>query len=126
MGDRANVLAIVEGPEGPQGIYLYTHSSGYRWPEALRQALEIGKGRWGDDQYLMRILISQMFMEIHDWEIGGGVSLVIGDNSYPIITADLINQTVTIEGGPTLSFADYVKQDRADYPGDTVDEDLDD
>lgn len=124
MGDRANIY-LVDG-DADHGIYLYTHWDGSRWPEALRKALAFGKGRWGDPQYLGRIIASQVFSDIHDQGIGGGLSTVMGDNDNPVIVVDLDQSTVSFapEGGEgargrwqhTVSFADFVAQKRADYP----------
>ncbi len=127
MGDRANIYLEMPGNDGaPSGVYLYTHYSGYEWPERLREALEFGRGRWDDDQYLARIITSRVFADLVDDEVGGGLSLRIGDNEYAIIVADLINRQVSFvdpgqERNPDkryghLSFNDYVKQERAEYP----------
>lgn len=46
MSDRANIYLEMPGTDGESsGIYLYTHYSGYAWPEALREALTFGRGR---------------------------------------------------------------------------------
>ena len=130
MGDRANIYltndTYGENIDHAHGIYLYTHWSGYEWPEELRKALAFGRGRWSDPSYLTRIIADQMFKDIRDQETGGGISLSIGDNSYPIVCVDLRNQRVGFakegqEGTFKLwknvqSFADYVAEDAADYP----------
>lgn len=132
MGDRANIYLEMPGKDGePDGIYLYTHYYGHEWPEMLRQALEFGRGQWTDDQYLARIVTSRVFADLVDSEVGGGVSLRIGDNGYPIIVCDLIRREVSFaaEGGERdprarrghMSFADYVRQDRAEYPPESSD-----
>lgn len=127
MGDRANVYMEMPGPDGePQGIYLYTHWSGSRWPDTLREALEFGRGRWTDDQYLARIITSRMFSDLVNDEVGGGLSLQIGDNEHQIIVCDLINQEVSFAREDSernretryghKSFADYIKLSPATYP----------
>lgn len=129
MGDRANIyLQTPSNDEKPAGIYLYTHWSGYRWPEALREALVFGKSHWNDPEYLGRIIASQVFSDIHNETTGGGLSLRIGDNSYPIIVCDIEAQEVSFaEAGSEaddslrkhhISFTEYVDQERADYPSD--------
>lgn len=125
MGDRANIY-LVDTPDPSHGIYLYTHWSGSGWPDELRKALERAKPRWGDDSYAARIIVSSVFANIHSDETGGGISTVIGDNSYPIIVVDLVSRMVSfaqegLEGDRnewtnTVSFADYVAQDVAHYP----------
>lgn len=127
MGDRANIYLEMPGKgEQPDGIYLYTHGHGYGWPEQLREALEFGRGRWDDDQYLARIIASRVFADLVNDETGGGISLRLCDNEHPIIVVDLINQTVSFaeEDAETdsnqrysvLPFGDYVNQGRAGYP----------
>jgi hypothetical protein len=125
MGDRANIY-LVDTDDPTHGIYLYTHHSGYKWPEQLRLALLAGRGRFGDDQYLARIIVSNVFKDIHDQETGGGLSTVIGDNGYPITIVDLPNRTVSwaTEGGEgdrtawygTITFWDFTDQTSANYP----------
>ncbi len=127
MGDRANIyMELPVTREQKQGVYLYTHWSGCEWPEELRQALEFGRDRWGDDQYLARILVSRIFRHNVDDTTGGGLSLMLCDNEYPIIVADLVTQTVSFaregaEHDPEqryghMSFATYVAQAEAKYP----------
>ena len=93
MGDRANVY-VIDSEDAGNGIYLYTHWSGYKWPEALRQALDFGRGRWGDESYLTRIVISPMFSDLVNSETGGGVRTRMCDNSYPILVLDHSTRTV--------------------------------
>lgn len=128
MGDRANIY-LVDTPDASHGIYLYTHGDGAEWPEELRKALVKAKGRWNDEMYASRIIVSNVFSDIHDSETGGGIGTQIGDNSYPVIVVDLLANTVsfTREGdegdraswGNHSSFADYVAQDTATYPSAT-------
>jgi hypothetical protein len=129
VGDRANIFLVDrrhdEKTDLVSGIYLYTHWSGYNWPEALREALLEGKGRWGDEAYLARIITSHVFADIHGSETGGGISTVLGDNSYPITVCDLVLSEVSFadEGSErdptrwrsTKSFTDYTAQDKAEY-----------
>lgn len=133
MGDRANIYLEMPGKDGePDGIYLYTHYYGHKWPEMLRQALEFGRGRWTDDQYLARIITSQVFSDIQNDETGGGLSLRIGDNEHLVTVCDLIGREVSFatEGGERdawarrghMPFADYVSQSRADYPPESSDD----
>lgn len=127
MGDRANIYLEMPGKnDEPDGIYLYTHWSGYAWPERLREALIFGRGRWNDDQYLARIITSRVFADLANDVTGGGVSLRLCDNGYPIIICDLLKQEVSFaeegeERDPAhrrghTSFEEYVEQDQADYP----------
>lgn len=128
MGNRANIY-VADQTEDPltkerAGIFLYTHWNGSEWPERLRRALAAGRGRWGDPQYLTRILIREVFAEL-DGDTGGGVSTEIGDGNGVAIVCDVVNDAVYFAGDvpadPTtwhgrMTFEEYVAQDRADYP----------
>jgi hypothetical protein len=130
MGDRANIYLTNsryrKANDTKHGIYLYTHWSGYSWPDRLRRALEFGRNRWDDPQYLQKIIMDQVFKKERDEETGAGVSLDIGDNQYPIIVVDVNGKTVSFadEGHETdraawyttMTFAEYVAQSRANYP----------
>lgn len=98
MGDRANVFVVNEWWEdnNPKhvGVYLYTHWEGSVLPITLRKALQRGKPRWADMQYLTRIIFDTMTEGKQGEETGFGISAVIGDNSYPILVVDCVNRTV--------------------------------
>lgn len=108
------------------GIYLYTHWQGHEWPERLRAALEVGKDRWGDNSYLLRIIVSQLFRELADSTTGGGIEFSLCSPDYPVIVLDMGDQTVhfaapgeeaaNVRGYGRTSFDDYIQQDYAGYP----------
>jgi hypothetical protein len=132
MGDRGNVFIVQDSDYNrintfdKQGIYLYTHWSGSEWPALLAHALKVGKPRWGDDSYLTRIIIDQMFKNIRDDETGGGVSLQITDNEHLITICDMSNFVVAFAhpGGEHFpnqwfahhSFATFISLEDPDYP----------
>lgn len=122
MGDRANVYLVDQidrDEDTATGIYVYTHWSGYEWPDRLRAALEVGKGRWGDDQYLNRIVIRELFATLNG-ETGGGLSTRLGDNEHPIIVVNHDGREVTpSKWAEGISFADYIGEPRA-YPDSEV------
>lgn len=77
------------------GIYLYSHLDGHNWPEKLRRALSYAASRWHDPGYLTRILISQMYMDMHEDLRGGAVSTTRDNHThYPDIIVDIPRQTV--------------------------------
>lgn len=129
MGDRANIYLVDSDPSN--GIYLYTHWDGYEWPEMLRQALEMARGRWGDQPYSARIIIREMFAT-YDGDTGGGISTFLSDNQHSVTVVDLTEQTVSFakEGEEinrlywtdVQSFAEYVAQTEARYPANSGDE----
>lgn len=128
MGDRANVY--VKGYNG-QGVYLYTHWSGYELPGIVRDALARGE-RHSDGAYLARIVFQQM-LDGDDGTTGYGISATLGDNSHPIIVLDPQAETVAFaedgqeRAGPyvgTVPMREYAaREGELRYPGDEADED---
>lgn len=114
MGARSNVY-ITDSTDaaydhGQRGIYIYSHGSGPELPEKVRDALAFGRGRWDDSTYLTRILIDQITKDARDQETGYGVGLTSGENSFPMVTVDLGNQTARVGDAPAVPFAEYVKK----------------
>jgi hypothetical protein len=99
MGDRANI--VLREKDAPD-LYVYTHWSGYEWPEALRTGLLAGIALWGDPQYLNRIVVREVFADL-DGVTGGGLSTVVGDNSYDYLVAEHAD-----DRDPTTSQYGYV------------------
>jgi hypothetical protein len=89
MGDRGNVF-FVDGKSGKElaGIYMYSHWGGAFLPAQLRAALVRGRERWGDPQYLARIIFCELIQEDVLSETGYGLSTRIGDNEHSIIRVD--------------------------------------
>jgi hypothetical protein len=96
MGDRGNVF-FVDNASGKQldGIYMYTHWSGGFLPAIVRAALKRGEGRWGDSQYLARIIFCGLVHEAVMEETGFGLSTQIGDNEHAIIRVDDTKERVS-------------------------------
>lgn len=107
MGDRANVY--VHHGDRP-GVYLYTHGNGYKLPEVLREALA-REERWDDDQYLSRIIFSEMIKDDIDGSTGYGISAYCGDGSDKILDVDTMRGTVSIDG-LLRSFREYIREPR--------------
>jgi hypothetical protein len=110
MGDRGNIF-FVDRREGDalEGIYMYTHWSGAALPLTVREALERGRGRWGDSQYLARIVFCELVGEAVREETGYGLSTRIGDNEHSVVRIDDLSARV--------SFHAPGKERRADDPG---------
>jgi hypothetical protein len=124
MGDRANIY-LLDTEDGSAGMFVYTHWKGDSWPRELQQALDLGEARWGDPQYLARFIVTHVFKDL-DGLTGGGLSTQIGDNEYPILCVDLLNDKVGlcdphIDPGNrdnwtcVMSFAHYVAIDDVDW-----------
>lgn len=105
MGDRANVQII---ERGGGTLFLYTHWGGHELPTTLATALFRGKDRWDDEEYLSRIIFSEMIRDDVLGETGFGLSTTRGDYEYDDLVVNMAEQTVTDRDGATLSFDDFV------------------
>lgn len=111
MGDRANVY-VTDGDE--DGVYLYTHSGGYDLPCDVKVALT-KCWRWGDNQYLARIIFDEMMNGCHDGATGFGISSQLYDNEHLIVRVDCGRQEVaflTAEAEQPLhtwSFKEFIR-----------------
>jgi hypothetical protein len=59
MGDRASITLAYEGTD--KTVELYTHWSGYQHAKTVADALERGRSRWLDGDYLARIIAVDWF-----------------------------------------------------------------
>ena len=114
-------MFFVDGTAGKQlaGIYMYTHWSGSFLPAIVRAALKRGQGRWGDSQYLARIVFCELVQETVMEETGFGLSTQIGDNEHAIVRVDDNEQRVSFhdpgsernpkdKGTASWSYAEFV------------------
>lgn len=135
MGDRGNIGFIqhtwnaqARKEEVTGAVFVYTHWAGYRAQEIAKGAIDAAKGRWGDQMYATRIALTHLLGDIKDIT-GWGVSIMPGENSYPLPLVDFQNQTVAVidadagdsndlptilaayEAAPKVSFADFIPRD---------------
>lgn len=103
MGDRANI----EVREGENSVYLYTHWHGCQTPGMLHRALHRGRERWTHPDYLARIIFCEMVRGNEMDVTGFGISSTETWASKHILV-DTDAQTVTINGGASVSFEDYL------------------
>lgn len=99
MGERANIVCLQNGGEGAP-LYLYTHWGGHDLPVLLQRALEAGRKRWGDEQYLTRILFSHLVGDRWAEETGFGLTTYLCDNSYPLLVVDASCKRVAVAENP--------------------------
>lgn len=93
MGDRANIY--LRDSDRTSGMYLYTHSGAQSWPGRLQEALNFGRSRWDDPNYLARIITLRVFADLISETIGGGLGTQLGDNDdYPLLCVDLLGQRI--------------------------------
>jgi hypothetical protein len=71
MGDRA--MAELKTKRG--SLFFYTHSCGYALPKHARCAVDSAKGRKGDTDYALKIIVDQLIKLCHarDSEVGAGL-----------------------------------------------------
>jgi hypothetical protein len=113
MGDRGNIAIKQETKDKadePVYIYFYSHWTGSALPLILQKALERGRGRWGDESYLNRIIFSEMIQDDVMAETGYGISTSLGDGGHAIVYVDHDEMTVTIDD-KSWSFEEYLKAD---------------
>lgn len=108
MGDRGNIAIQYEGNKAKR-VYFYTHWKGSDMSKIVAAALERGKGRWGDDSYLARVIFCELVKDDVEGETGYGISLDAGDNEHPFLVVDLESQTVFQESDRREGF-EYTKK----------------
>jgi len=110
MGDRGNIFFVDRlEAEGLEGIYMYTHWSGSMLPLIVRDALERGRERWGDPQYLARIVFCELIKDAILEETGYGLGTRLVDNEHIVIRIDDLSSRV--------SFHEPGKERLPDDPG---------
>ena len=108
MGDRGQVeLVMSEG-----SIFLYTHWGAEGLPWVVAKALDRGRSRWDDDEYLNRIIFSQMIKDEVMEETGYGISLGERGDTWRLVRVDYNDSTITVvdngHSGPELTFDEFV------------------
>ena len=73
MGDRAQVK--ITSQDNPD-LYFYTHWGAEKLPIVVANALNRGRGRWGDYEYLNRIIFSEMIQDEVLSETGYGIGFM--------------------------------------------------
>jgi len=106
MGDRGNIVVKDKDDQ----VVLYTHWDGRELPEILKKALNRGRERWGDAQYLARIIFCEMLSSPDELNetTGYGITAKVWDNERPIITVCVDQQNISIERGEPYSFQEFI------------------
>ena len=78
MGERGQIKI--------NGVYLYTHWGGYHLKNILQESLK-KKWRWGDEEYLARIIFDVMVGDdCGKTDTGNGLGITKhGDLDYPLL-----------------------------------------
>jgi len=115
MGDRAQVHIVAnKNKQYNHDVWLYTHWGGTALPETVAYAISRGE-RWTDASYLTRIIFSEMIKQDIHGSTGYGIGNHQHGDVYRVITVDLDEQEVTIDGwrevsDGTFSFAEFGEQ----------------
>jgi len=96
MGDRGQVE--ITGMHGSDAsIYLYTHWGASELEHTVANALARGTSRWNDDEYLNRIIFSEMIQnELMD-ETGYGIGLGVHGDVYKLVVVNYSDNTIGIK-----------------------------
>ena len=94
MGDRGQVRLI---SQGDPDIYLYTHWGATSLPGVVADALARGRDRWGDDEYLNRIIFSEMIKGEVMKNTGYGIGTALHSDTWLVVEVDHTNKTVAIK-----------------------------
>lgn len=103
MGDRGHVY--IEPGDGTPGVWFYTHWAGSSLPGTVADALDRGRDRWSDDQYLARIIFCEMVQPEVLGTTGYGIGASPGDtgDGGRIVRVNVAERTVTMEANGHLS-----------------------
>jgi hypothetical protein len=108
MGDRGQVKITAQG--NPD-LYLYTHWGAESLPEVIASALAHGRDRWTDDEYLNRIIFSEMIQYDVLGETGYGIGFGEHGDVWRVVEINYDNKTVAVR---ELNFDDWNEEDGID------------
>jgi hypothetical protein len=94
MGDRGQVEIISE--DSPN-LYFYTHWGANSLEYTVADALERGRGRWSDDEYLNRIIFSEMIKDEVLEETGYGIGFGMHGDIWKLVVVNYKDNTVGIK-----------------------------
>ena len=86
MGDRGQVKI--------NGVYLYTHWGATNLVEDVQRAIA-KKWRWGDDEYLARIILDEIVGDEQKTETGYGIGTTEHNDIWRLIT--LVNNVIVVK-----------------------------
>jgi hypothetical protein len=93
MGSRGQVC--IKESHNSNGVWLYTHWGADELILTVQRALK-KQWRWGDDEYLARIIFDEMVAGEHGEETGFGIGLSQHADVWRVIEVDCKTQQVTI------------------------------
>jgi len=108
MGDRGQVKITAQG--NPD-LYFYTHWGAESLPEVVANALARGRDRWTDDEYLNRIIFSEMIQGDVLGETGYGIGFGEHGDVWRVVEINYDNRTVAVR---ELNYDDWEPEDGID------------
>lgn len=75
-------------------IYLYTHWGAEGLEDTLAMSLNRGRERWGDEDYLARIIFTDMTADVGSDLTGFGLAPHLMDDEFPTLVVDLVHKRV--------------------------------
>lgn len=106
MGAKGNV--IIPQELVPVDVYLYTHDEGHNLDQTVARALA-RRERWRDQEYLTRIIFSEMIRDHVGDETGYGIGAgVVTEGDDRIVVVNTMKQEVTDLAGNTHTFDEFV------------------
>ena len=108
MGDRGQVRFIDD--EG-HSVWFYTHWGADRLIVDVAKALHEGKSRWGDPEYLARIIFCEMVGGDRG-TTGFGIGHSEHGDVWQVVTVDARNRTVSVRSPEMtdVAFAMFIKE----------------
>ena len=108
MGDRGQVQLV---SQGDPDIYLYTHWGATNLPGVVADALVRGRDRWGDDEYLNRVIFSEMIQGNVLSNTGYGIGTSLHSDTWLVVEVDHVNQKAGVKevqyGSNSLDYDEF-------------------
>ena len=93
MGDRGQIKITAQGlPD----LYLYTHWGANSLPQVVANALARGRGRLSDDEYLNRIIFSEMIQGEVLEETGYGIGFGEHGDVWRVVEINYDDRTAVV------------------------------
>lgn len=118
MGARTNVCLNFppewKDDEKPDPIYFYSHWAGESMPFIVARALDRGRDRWDDPQYLARIIFDEMIRGLEHENAGAGIAPWPGEEQYNTVYVDLAGKTAGIADNmkPYEKYIEYWSEEK--------------
>lgn len=96
MGDRGQVKIIGTSEGSSTELYFYTHWCATSLENFVSDALNRGRGRWNDSEYLNRIIFSEMIKDEVMSDIGFGIGFEPHADIWKLVVVNHLDKTAGI------------------------------